>query len=405
MTESSDLVRIIDVLEAALSFSGDSEIEEDAAKVAAAFYRLSDANWDSLHEFLFAVQGRMEENVYGADWAAGIVIMAAEKIDPRQNLDTKARALGLASSMPFPPFRGDGTWEDLEDCWFSEMSFLQSARDSDWPLSNLDLAYMSDYARSAGGVPLGLFADDGLMVDPLGQLRIRLSGAGEVLESMTAVSLLASSSKDVRAATSKQLDNSGMLINPRLIMLFCDDRNGIPFLWDDIKPWFSIIETWKNIRGSHDLSNYEYLLHQLDRSTTWSLYADHLKAESFREDEANFRDLIGFLEVATDRHVSSRTSFSNQCAVLAGLWLNYRDEAETNEAWKDFFDYNDVGLPLAYMNAEGLAYSEDIEEAVSIIDETWKMFCSYIDINPDGEYESIEDAWEASSRPDLENSE
>jgi len=109
MTESSDLVWLIDVLEAALNVSGDFESrEEEAIKVAAAFCRLSDANWNSLHEFLSSWEGRMED-LDGADWAAGIVIMAAKTIDPRQTLDTKARALGLASSMPFPPFRGGNT--------------------------------------------------------------------------------------------------------------------------------------------------------------------------------------------------------------------------------------------------------------------------------------------------------
>ena len=101
----------------------------------------------------------------------------------------------------------------------------------------------------------------------------------------------------------------------------------------------------------------------------------------------------------------SKTPFSNQCSVLGGLWLNYREEAETNEAWKDFFDYNDIGLPLAYLNAEGLADSSKIKEAVQMVEETWKMFCEYIEISPDGEYETIADAWEASSRPELENSE
>jgi hypothetical protein len=101
----------------------------------------------------------------------------------------------------------------------------------------------------------------------------------------------------------------------------------------------------------------------------------------------------------------SKTPFSNQCAVLGGLWLNYREEAQTNEAWSEFFDYNDIGLPLAYLNVEGLANSEGISEAVDIIRETWEMFCSYIEISPDGKYETIQDAWNASDRPELKDGE
>ncbi len=38
------------------------------------------------------------------------------------------------------------------------------------------------------------------------------------------------------------------------------------------------------------------------------------------------------------------TTFENKCAILADLWLNYKD----NEELEDFVEYNDLGLPLAY---------------------------------------------------------
>ena len=99
----------------------------------------------------------------------------------------------------------------------------------------------------------------------------------------------------------------------------------------------------------------------------------------------------------------SKTPFSNQCVVLGGLWLFYRDAAKSNEAWDNFFQYNDVGLPLAYMIAEGIADASGDGQAEILVGETWEMFCEAIDIDPNGEYETIEDAWNASSQPPMEN--
>lgn len=40
----------------------------------------------------------------------------------------------------------------------------------------------------------------------------------------------------------------------------------------------------------------------------------------------------------------SETGPTNKLKILSDLWLNYRDE----EAFEEFVDYNDIGLPLAY---------------------------------------------------------
>lgn len=100
----------------------------------------------------------------------------------------------------------------------------------------------------------------------------------------------------------------------------------------------------------------------------------------------------------------SKTPFSNKCDILGALWLYYRDEAQTDEAWRDFFDYNDIGLPLSYMIAEGLAKSSG-EDTETMIDETWTMFCGYIDIDPDAEYMNIVEAFESSSQPPIQTNE
>ena len=70
--------------------------------------------------------------------------------------------------------------------------------------------------------------------------------------------------------------------------------------------------------------------------------------------------------------------FSTKCNVLGSLWAFYRDDIEGSEAWQDFFNYNDVALPLAYMIDNGYATIIEHSEAPSFINETWEMFCEYI---------------------------
>lgn len=98
----------------------------------------------------------------------------------------------------------------------------------------------------------------------------------------------------------------------------------------------------------------------------------------------------------------SKTPFSSKCDVLGGLWLYYREEAQKNEDWSEFFRYNDIGLPMAYALSEELVETAT-EDGTELIEETWLMFCSYINIDPDGEYKTIVDAFESSSQPPLEN--
>jgi hypothetical protein len=98
----------------------------------------------------------------------------------------------------------------------------------------------------------------------------------------------------------------------------------------------------------------------------------------------------------------SKTPFSNKCDILSELWLGYREVAETNEAWQGFFQYNDVALPMSYMIAEGLVEPAADGEAERLIDETWVMLCTYIDIDFAGEYSSLAEVFEASPMPRLE---
>lgn len=78
------------------------------------------------------------------------------------------------------------------------------------------------------------------------------------------------------------------------------------------------------------------------------------------------------------------TTFENKCAILADLWLNFRYD----EQFKDFIEYNDLGLPLAYAINEGIVDTTDI--ANGFINETFDVLLSGMGIEDTG-FDSLGD--------------
>lgn len=78
------------------------------------------------------------------------------------------------------------------------------------------------------------------------------------------------------------------------------------------------------------------------------------------------------------------TSFDTICAILAELWSNYKQDKEL----KDFIEYNDLGLPLAFLiNADLVDASE---QAKSYVVETWRIFLAALGVEDDIEWKSLE---------------
>ena len=71
--------------------------------------------------------------------------------------------------------------------------------------------------------------------------------------------------------------------------------------------------------------------------------------------------------------------------VLADLYLNYRDE----DQFKEFADYNDIGLPIAHLVHTGLVTMN--KEGEIYIEETYDLLISAMGVDPEGNYETIED--------------
>jgi hypothetical protein len=82
-----------------------------------------------------------------------------------------------------------------------------------------------------------------------------------------------------------------------------------------------------------------------------------------------------------------KTPFTLRCEILGELWLSYREDEE----YKDFVEYNDLGLPLAYAIAGGIVESSPMAE--SFINESWDMLLAGLEVEDSG-FDSINDLLE-----------
>lgn len=80
----------------------------------------------------------------------------------------------------------------------------------------------------------------------------------------------------------------------------------------------------------------------------------------------------------------------NKVSILSELWMNFRDDS----SFKDFIEYNDLGLPLAYIILNDLADMND--NSIMYIDETYDLFVAALDIE-DKEWESLDEMLAAAS--------
>ena len=78
------------------------------------------------------------------------------------------------------------------------------------------------------------------------------------------------------------------------------------------------------------------------------------------------------------------TDFSDISKILGKLYLQYRDD----EAFEDFIEYNDVGLPLAYLSSENLCEVSD--DGKRYILETWDLFLAALNIKDTG-FDNLEE--------------
>lgn len=87
------------------------------------------------------------------------------------------------------------------------------------------------------------------------------------------------------------------------------------------------------------------------------------------------------------------TDFSNKVDILGRFKVLYQD----TDSARDFFEFNDIGIPLAYLASEGLC---DIsEDGKKYIAETWDLFLASLGVEDTGFEELDEVLMKAENKP------
>ena len=81
----------------------------------------------------------------------------------------------------------------------------------------------------------------------------------------------------------------------------------------------------------------------------------------------------------------NKTTFNDKCSILADLWLNYRHEDD----FSDFIEYNDLGLPLAFLLDEGLVKASN-ESAKNMVKESFDSLLTALELEDDG-FDTLDD--------------
>ena len=82
------------------------------------------------------------------------------------------------------------------------------------------------------------------------------------------------------------------------------------------------------------------------------------------------------------------TTIDNKAVILADLWLNYRDDEE----FRDFIEYNDLGLPLAYLLNNKIVSRNNLTD--NFINETFDLLLEALEIVEDTGFESLDELFD-----------
>jgi len=77
-------------------------------------------------------------------------------------------------------------------------------------------------------------------------------------------------------------------------------------------------------------------------------------------------------------------NFNSICSILSEVWCNYK----TDKEFKDFIEYNDIGLPLAFLIDADMVEPSDLAKGYVI--ETWQIFLSALGLEDDIEWKSLD---------------
>lgn len=73
-----------------------------------------------------------------------------------------------------------------------------------------------------------------------------------------------------------------------------------------------------------------------------------------------------------------KTTLENKAFILSTLWMDYRDA----EDFQDFFQYNDLGLPLAYLITSGIVMRTELADR--FIEDTFDLLLARLEVEDTG---------------------
>ena len=82
-----------------------------------------------------------------------------------------------------------------------------------------------------------------------------------------------------------------------------------------------------------------------------------------------------------------KTDFDSKALILGQVWMHHK----TDDEMADFFEYNDIGIPLAFAFAEGIInHTPTLEKYVN---ETFDLLLEALDLEDSG-FEDLQDLWD-----------
>ena len=82
------------------------------------------------------------------------------------------------------------------------------------------------------------------------------------------------------------------------------------------------------------------------------------------------------------------TPYNTKYAILSDLWTDYKDDKDM----ADFFEYNDLGLPLAFMIEQKIVESTPVAQVY--VEETFELLVESLGLDSEEVYESIEEMFD-----------
>ena len=81
------------------------------------------------------------------------------------------------------------------------------------------------------------------------------------------------------------------------------------------------------------------------------------------------------------------TTFDNKALILGQVWMHHKNDDEM----ADFFEYNDIGVPLAFAFAEGIVnHTPTLEQYVN---ETFDLLLEALSLEDSG-FDDLQDLWD-----------